>query len=803
MIQTYTLPYVKLIKKQLSDNQKIFLVCFEQKGKELSKNELKLEEEVLNKQNIYLIRFKYSNFGLLVLLKFPFIFIKLLYIIFTNKISHIHTWCTPAGSIGFLLSIITRKKLILDSYEPHAEPMAESNTWKKGSLSFKILFWLEKKQLQRAEKVITCVKSMDIYVKEKFDYDLKNYHTKPACIDFELFDFKKSKNKELLTKYKLIDKIIGVYVGKFGGSYLKDEVFELIKLGEDYWGKNNFRFIILSVHPVEFIREQILKFNINPETIIHLFVSHQEVPKYMGLADFAISAFIPVPSKRYGSPIKNSEYLAMGLPVIIPKNISDDSEIIEKNNFGYVLNDLSENELQKAINHISTLIKDEAVSLKITEYAKQNRNFEIAEKVYEELYGKQLINNPVSGNVLVLTYWSYKDALIQAYTLPYVRLIKNNLTRNQKLFLVTLEQDFFRVSDEEWELEKNKLAKENIHLIKYNYLKFGFKMIFTLMKAFSFLTVKIYTNNIQTIHVWCTPAGALGYILSKTTGKNLIIDSYEPHAESMVENGTWSKDSLKFKLLYWFERKQSNHAKTIIGLTEKTPEYALNKYQAQFKNYFTKPALVELNSIQFEISKYKQLRASQNLENKIVGVYAGKLGGIYLKEEFFDFLKVADDFWGNRLHFYFLTDTNESIINNYISNKKINSCSVITKFVSHKEVNNYLQIADFALNFVNPIPSKRYCTSIKDGEYWAMGLPVVITKNISDDSDIIKTNKIGSVIERLENEGYKNSILEINNLLINNSREELYLKIRPIAEKYRNMELAEKIYKKIYKAKMD
>ena len=303
--------------------------------------------------------------------------------------------------------------------------------------------------------------------------------------------------------------------------------------------------------------------------------------------------------------------------------------------------------------------------------------------------------------------------------------------------------------------------------------------------------------------MWCTPAGALGYILSKTTGKNLIIDSYEPHAESMVENGTWSKDSLKFKLLYWFERKQSNHAKTIIGLTEKTPEYALNKYQAQFKNYFTKPALVELNSIQFEISKYKQLRASQNLENKIVGVYAGKLGGIYLKEEFFDFLKVADDFWGNRLHFYFLTDTNESIINNYISNKKINSCSVITKFVSHKEVNNYLQIADFALNFVNPIPSKRYCTSIKDGEYWAMGLPVVITKNISDDSDIIKTNKIGSVIERLENEGYKNSILEINNLLINNSREELYLKIRPIAEKYRNMELAEKIYKKIYKAKMD
>ena len=35
---------------------------------------------------------------------------------------------------------------------------------------------------------------------------------------------------------------------------------------------------------------------------------------------------------------------------------------------------------------------------------------------------------------------------------------------------------------------------------------------------------------------WCMTAGSLGYILSKTSGKNLVIDSYEPHAEAMVEN---------------------------------------------------------------------------------------------------------------------------------------------------------------------------------------------------------------------------------------------------------------------------
>lgn len=53
------------------------------------------------------------------------------------------------------------------------------------------------------------------------------------------------------------------------------------------------------------------------------------------------------------------------------------------------------------------------------------------------------------------------------------------------------------------------------------------------------------------------PAGALGYVLSKFTGSKLIIDSYEPHAESMVENGTWKKSSLKFKILFWLEKNRA------------------------------------------------------------------------------------------------------------------------------------------------------------------------------------------------------------------------------------------------------
>lgn len=386
LIQTYTLPYVSIIRKTIPKTKKIFLVTMEQKGKKMSNIEWEEQKAKFLKQNIFLIRFSYSHFGGLMILKFLFIYFRLYTILFTHRISHIHTWCTPAGAIGYFLSIMSGKKLILDSFEPHAEPMLESGTWSKGGLKFNLLFWLEKKQVQKASHVITCVASMKDYIKDKYNIELKTTHAKPACVNFDLFDVNNIDNEKLIQKYNLKDKVVGVYAGKFGGSYLKEEVFQFLKVAEDYWGKDKFRFIILSNHTNVFIQNLIIDADINQNTIIHLFVSHNEVPKYLSLANFGITPFVPVPSKRYGSPIKNAEYWAMELPIIITKNISDDSDIIDNNNIGYVLKELTTNEYNKGCIHIDDLLFKTEVKDKIREVAAKYRNFEIAENIYEKIY---------------------------------------------------------------------------------------------------------------------------------------------------------------------------------------------------------------------------------------------------------------------------------------------------------------------------------------------------------------------------------------------------------------------------------
>ena len=114
-----------------------------------------------------------------------------------------------------------------------------------------------------------------------------------------------------------------------------------------------------------------------------------------------------------------------------------------------------------------------------------------------------------------------------------------------------------------------------------------------------------------------------------------------------------------------------------------------------------------------------------------------------------------------------------------------------------KEIPKYLSLGDFAINPVKPVPTKKYCTSIKDGEYWATGLPIVITKNISDDSDIIRNSGYGYELQKLDSEEYRLAILAIEKLIKGNVSE-LRQNIRKIAEKYRNYQIAVNAYTKIY-----
>ncbi len=390
-------------------------------------------------------------------------------------------------------------------------------------------------------------------------------------------------------------------------------------------------------------------------------------------------------------------------------------------------------------------------------------------------------------NILVLTYWGFSDALIQTYTLPYLKQIAEVLSEESKIYLVTLEK-----GDRS---DIVVLEGSNIINIQYPYSAFGIAASLSWLKNLFSLKKIIKENNIDIIHAFCTPAGMIGYILSKLSGKPLILDSYEPHSEAMVENGEWTKNSLSFKLLFYFEKKQTKIATKIIGTTAGMKEYALQKYKVAIKDFYVKPACVDLTNFTLDSKKDQTLLRELNLQDKIVCVYAGKFGGIYLRDEVFEFYKTCYETWGEDFVALILTSHSVEEINGMILKHGLPKTIFRTIFVPHAQIAKYIGLGDFAITPVKPVNTKKYCTPIKNGEYWAMGLPVVITKNISVDSNIIETENIGYVLKDLTVSEYHHAVKKISELLKENM---LSAKIRAIAENKRNYGIAKMIYKTIY-----
>ncbi|MEZ4722859.1 MAG: glycosyltransferase [Flavobacteriales bacterium] len=406
------------------------------------------------------------------------------------------------------------------------------------------------------------------------------------------------------------------------------------------------------------------------------------------------------------------------------------------------------------------------------------------------------VNMSERKRILVLTPWSYKDGLIQAYTLPYVKII-SELPFVESLWLVTDEQDSLKLTSEESRAAKDRLQELKVQWLPKSYVPFGIEAVVAKVRQLLGLIVLIRKEKVTHIHAWTTPGGVLGYCLSVISRKPLVIDSFEPHAEAQVENGTWRRSSLGFRLLWWFEKRMARHAQALIYTSKNMVQYARDKYDAYDEKELVKPACVDLEKFASAPRKDGELLQKLGLVDMVVGVYAGKLGGIYHDVELFEFAARANTFWNGRFRLLMLTTEPRDSILEFARQANCPNEIIVSLFVDHDEIPRHMKLADFGITLVKSVPTKKCCTPIKDGEYWASGLPIVITENIGDDSEIVKDQKTGFILKDFDRESMERCFNEAEHLIAN---EEIHDRCELVAMKYRPFEIANHVYNAIYKS---
>lgn len=295
-----------------------------------------------------------------------------------NKPNFIFCRSALAGIFGYWLHRRFNIQFYVESFEPHGAYMIESNVWSQYGPSYLFYQWHEKRIIESAKMLMPVARN---FLQKLLETGVpsKKLRLMPCAIDIEGFAFNSEDRKKIRLKLGIeSDTVVGIYVGKFGGMYLDQEAFEIFHQAFNYF--ENFFLLLLTPRDSDYIKSKI-------DTQFHHAVwinqvPHIEVPKFLSASDFAFSFHKDSASTRYLSPIKNGEYWANGLPILIKIGIGDDSQIIEEARIGVVIKD----EIgPKYFNELSLLIQNQELRPKIEKVARIHRSFETTRQVYQEI----------------------------------------------------------------------------------------------------------------------------------------------------------------------------------------------------------------------------------------------------------------------------------------------------------------------------------------------------------------------------------------------------------------------------------
>ncbi|MFN8322057.1 MAG: glycosyltransferase [Chitinophagales bacterium] len=396
-------------------------------------------------------------------------------------------------------------------------------------------------------------------------------------------------------------------------------------------------------------------------------------------------------------------------------------------------------------------------------------------------------------NLLYICYWGISDGLTESTVLPHLEILAE-LDNIQKIIFCTIERDGLTINSNRRFKEKIKhipLTSENIRPSFIN-------KVFDFILFPKQLSKLVAQYSIDKVLARGAPAGALAWMIYRKQGIPYIVESFEPHADYMYESGVWSSINPKYIFELYWERKQKETAEYLITVSNNYREKLLSEGVSP-NRVETIPCCVNLKNFEFNSDKRDSTRNKLGIRGEcLVAAYVGKFGDIYYKEEAFQILRKAVSFFGPRFFLIILTPQNKGEVLELMNQHQIPIENVFIDKVKHEEIPSYLSASDFAFSFIKPANCRKYCSPIKDGEYWANGLPILIPDNIGDDSEIIKKNPLSGAVFSLDNSSLNQSFEFIKELISTSSRSERAFEITKLAQQNRDFSIVKLIYNKIF-----
>ena len=355
--------------------------------------------------------------------------------------------------------------------------------------------------------------------------------------------------------------------------------------------------------------------------------------------------------------------------------------------------------------------------------------------------------------IAYITYWSINEGLSQATSIPNLKIL-NSFNHVEKIDYYTFEK---------YNIEKHNIAQKVRHYaLKRN---LGSSLINKLKDYFN--AWKIICKNHKSIKYDLVIArssftGIFAYFIFLIYKIPFVVESFEPHSEYQINipNG-WSKWGVRYLFLNFFENIEKKFSAVLLPVSNNYKKKLVEQGVPENK-IIVQPCCVDYSKVKFCSLARQSIRNQFNIpDDYLVGIYAGKFGGLYYEKEAFKLIGDLNQFLNNKFSIILLTPNDEEYIKSQLTSIGLEKQNINVLFVKPENVFDYLTASDFAFNFHISNNVSNYFSPIKNAEYWSMGLPIIMPTRIGDDSEIVENLQVGIVHDFSQ----KISVEQVNKLL--------------------------------------
>lgn len=258
------------------------------------------------------------------------------------------------------------------------------------------------------------------------------------------------------------------------------------------------------------------------------------------------------------------------------------------------------------------------------------------------------------------------------------------------------------------------------------------------------------------LHARTYVGGLIGLPLASLIGAKFVYHNEGFYPDEQVDGGFWGLNSRPHKATKYLENKMYSRADGIIALSHR----AKAKLE---KDYPNKPSIFVPSCVDLERFHLPETRPIFS-DDEIKLVYIGSVGGRYILDKIGAFIAAARK-TGKKVTLKIFSKADKILITEMLNSGGLEREAWSLEAVPYVEMPKRLTEYQGGLFFLAQGISEFGCSPTKIGEYWAVGLPVITSPNVSDTDYIINRDKVGVIIKEHNETAYQRAFAEFCELL--------------------------------------